>query len=165
MPLLPRQPDGTPLAGGTPWVEELMRELDRQGVLLSRLEAMSRDQRALIDQDDVEPLLAVLSDRQRVIEEVTRGVRASEGLRQRWEAERSSLPEVVRAGVQRRLDELSAAVAAIAARDEQDEALMRSRRDRVGDELRQVERSRRAMGAYADAKATGATARFQDRRA
>lgn len=142
------------------WCEAMAALLDRQAGLLSRLDALSRGQRELIERDDAEGLLRVLGERERVVEGLTASAVEIEGMKQRWESVERDLPQVEVARMRRRLEAVRALAEEIAARDESDRGVLVRRRDALASELVGVSRGRRAADAYGGAGERGA--RFQD---
>ncbi len=67
--------DGTPTneaAGVPPWAAELLRLYDSCNAALGQLDALSQRQRSLIDMEDPEPLLALMTQRQHTAEALAR---------------------------------------------------------------------------------------------
>jgi hypothetical protein len=140
-------------------VEEL---LDRQRLLLERLEALSLHQGELIDRDDSARLLDLLAQRQHLVDGIADLNAALEPHRARWPAVLSAMAEAERDRVNRKLDALSDLAGRLAERDEADRLRLERRRDAVSAELRNVTRGRGAVAAYA---LGAARAIFQDREA
>jgi predicted phage gp36 major capsid-like protein len=137
--------------------------LDAQRGLLGELDALSQRQSTLIDGEDMEPLLALLDERQRVIEQFMPASRTLDELRWRWRTVRAALSETRRDQVQRAEDAVLHLFTQVARRDERDQARLKSRLDLTATELAGLATSRRAAGAYGPTANT--TARFQDRQA
>jgi hypothetical protein len=137
--------------------------LERQHELLSRLDALSRRQGACIDADDDNGLLAVVGQRQEVVDLLTRLSLELAPYRTRWEAHLAAMAPDGREQVRRRVGVLSALAGAIAARDAVDRARLASRRDRLAEELTGLGMGREAMTAYRQRPAAGPS--FQDREA
>jgi hypothetical protein len=142
---------------------EYVSLLDAQRALLGELDALSQRQSTLIDGEDLEPLLALLDERQRVIDRVMPASRTLDELRWRWRTVRAALPETRREQVQRAEDAVLQLFTQLARRDERDQARLRGRLDATGAQLAGLATSRRAAGAYGPVSSTAA--RFQDRHA
>jgi hypothetical protein len=142
---------------------EYVSLLDAQRDLLGELDALSQRQSTLIDGEDLEPLLALLDERQRVIEQFMPASRALDELRWRWRTVRAALSESRREQVQRAEDAVLHLFTQVQRRDERDQARLKSRLDSTGAQLASLATSRRAAGAYGPI--TPSTARFQDRQA
>jgi len=141
---------------------DLIAVIDRQGGLLGQLDALSQRQRALAEADDIEPLLALLAQRQEIVDQLARGSETVERLRVSRERAGGTPPQGERAEVQRRLNALAELAAAVSRRDEADQEVLRGRRERVASELAELTASKRAVSAYGGGGAAP-TARFQDR--
>lgn len=142
---------------------EYVSLLTSQRALLGELDALSQRQSALIDNEDMEPLLALLDERQRVIDQVMPVSRTLDELRWRWRTVRAALPESRRDQVQHAEDALLGLFTQVARRDERDQARLKSRLESAGAQLSGLATSRRAAGAYGQTPA--AAPRFQDRHA
>jgi exonuclease VII large subunit len=140
---------------------EYLAVLARQRALLGELDALSQRQSLLIDEPVLDPLLAVLEERQQVVDRITELHRTSEQLRQQWERMQEQLPESHRREVQRELDAVSALAEQVQRRDEQDHARLKKRLESVTAELASLSLSRQAATAYAPAPHNAP--RFQDR--
>jgi hypothetical protein len=111
----------------------------------------------------MEPLLALLEERQRVIDRFMPASRTLDELRWRWRTDRAALPEPRRDQVQRAEDAVLQLLTQVARRDERDQARLRTRLDSTGAQLAGLATSRRAAGAYGPV--SNASARFQDHQA
>lgn len=150
---------GKPEHGGM-CVETL---LTRQQELFGRLDALSQRQGALIQSDETDRLLRLLTERQDIIDEIAKTNSELEPYRGRWDAFLGELPAASRDRVKVRLDAVAHLAGTIAQRDEADRRELQSRRDAMVTELSKVATGRGAMAAYGPAAADGA--RFQDREA
>jgi uncharacterized protein involved in exopolysaccharide biosynthesis len=119
--------------------------LRRQVTLLADLDRLSRDQRDLIASADGPALADLMSRRQAVIDALTACRREAEPLRDRWAAAGSPLREHVEALESR----VVSSAGEVAARDAQDLAALRTRRDALASELVGLARDRRVAGVYA----------------
>lgn len=141
---------------------EYLALLAHQRAMLGELDALSQRQSLLIDEPVLEPLLAVLEERQQVVDRITQAHRTSEQLRAQWERMQPQLPEAHRQQVQREIDAVASLAEQVQRRDERDHARLKRRLDSVTSELAGLAVSRKAASAYAPA--TPDSPRFQDRR-
>src|SRR3954465_9054482 len=72
---------------------EYISLLTSQRGLVGELDALSQRQTGLIDGEDMEPLLVLLDERQRVIDQVMPTSRTLDELRWRWRTLRAALSE------------------------------------------------------------------------
>jgi hypothetical protein len=129
-------------------VREVEILLQRQQDLFSQLDAMSQRQSALIEAQDTDRLLAVLAERQSVIDRIAETSVRLEPYRASWDAVMKGLDEPGRARVRRRIDVLAELAERVAKRDEADRAMLETRRDAVAGEITQINRGRGAVAAY-----------------
>jgi hypothetical protein len=141
---------------------EYLSLLALQRALLGELDALSQRQSLLIEEPVLDPLLAVLEERQQVVDRITQSHRTSEQLRAQWDSMQSHLPEAHRQQVQREIDAVASLAEQVRARDERDHARLKQRLEGVTAELAGLATTRKAANAYAPAPAS--TPRFQDRR-
>lgn len=146
-----------PGAGG---LVALVRE---QIGLYERLEEMSLRQHELVEREDTDALLAVLSERQRLIEDISAVASRMTPFRAGWDDHVGALAEGDRRSLREGLDSLASMMSRIADRDESDRRTMEARRQRVQDQIAGVKRGGSAVKSYAQAPARGP--RFQDRQA
>lgn len=150
------------------WAPRLARVLDRQREVYERLELLSLSQAQLIHEDQTDELLAVLGQRQSLIEQLTALNDELAPFTERWSELASRLSEQHREDLRQRFDEVGRLVESITRRDESDRRALEVRRSSVGSELQSLTRSRGAVAAYSRAQTpAGGEApgpRFQDRR-
>jgi hypothetical protein len=159
---VPGHPQMPPDAGEACF-SEYISLLDSQRALVGELDALSQRQSTLIDGEDMMPLLALLDERQRVIDRVMPASRMLDELRWRWRTVRAALPETRRDQVQRAEDSLLQLFTQVARRDERDQGRLKTRLDSTGSQLAGISTSRRAAGAYG--AISHMSPRFQDRSA
>lgn len=140
---------------------ELVALLEQQRALYEELDALSARQSALITNQDTDALLSVLSERERIVHRLQTVSEHIEPYRQDWSSLLGRLSPALRERVEHRLDELSALLERISARDEADRAALVSQRDDVAHRLEGVSRGRSAVGAYG--KGPSPSPRYQDR--
>jgi len=151
------------LADPTRWMPRLERLLEEQASLCASLNDLGRRQGEHIRADEMETLLGVLAERQRVIERFTEVSQELEPFRARWEELMAAAPPQRREAFRKRVDELSAAIQEVAARDEQDREALAARRQTLASELSGVQQGRGAVAAYGRSDARPAGPRYQDR--
>ncbi len=141
---------------------EYLSLLAQQRALLGELDALSQRQSLLIDEPVLDPLLAVLDERQQVVDRITQTHRTSEQLRAQWDAMHGQLPEAHRQQVQRETDAVASLAEQVQKRDERDHTRLKKRLEGVTAELAELATTRKAASAYAPASPNAP--RFQDRR-
>lgn len=156
---------------GDPRVMEVFRRLvgllDEHRRLYQELDTLARRQSELIEADDTDALLAVLAERQAIIDRLDHGKRRLDPARADWERISHEVSGDEREHVRLVLAEVTQLAGRVAARDEEDRRRLESRRDQIADEVVSLSRSRKAAAAYGpaggNAGPSGLAARFQDR--
>jgi uncharacterized membrane protein YccC len=143
------------------WTARFERLLTRQIELCQELAALAERQRSCIDGDDPDSLLAVLSERQAVINRLRETAEEAAPLRERWSAARFDDPETRATGVRELINRLTDLMRQIAERDAEDRQRLNRARDALAGRLAGVARSRGALAAYGPTGSRGP--RFQDR--
>ena len=132
--------------------------------LYQKLDTLSVQQHDLVESEDTDGLLAVLTARQQLIEHISDSAARMAPYRARWDEHVSELKDTDRESLRKGLDDLSSLMAAIADRDEADRVAMEARRERVKSQIGGVKRGSAAVNAYGGpAGARGP--RYQDREA
>ena len=137
--------------------------LERQHELLAALVALSRRQGDLIEAEDDDGVLAVLAERQPLVDELVELNTALRPWRAAWDRHLAALPPAQRDHVARRAEVVAGLARTLAARDEEDRGRLARRRDDLADELAALGTRRGALTAYRVAVPGGAT--YQDREA
>lgn len=135
--------------------------LDEQHELLARLEALSCRQSALIEGDDDQSLLALLAERQDVVDRLSASRHELLSGRQGWDRVLERFPETRRQVIRGRLEQIAELARVVAARDEADRRRLEARRDRLSEELADLGKSRGALAAYGT-RVTDQGPSFQD---
>jgi hypothetical protein len=135
--------------------------LERQETLFLRLDALSKRQSRLVQEERTDELLGVLGERQSVVDALEETSRAVEPFRARWDEVMSRARPEQRTRVRGQIERLAELAAAIAARDDADRHEIERRRDRLAGDLAGVGRTRGAVSAYGAPRGRPA-ARFQD---
>jgi len=144
-----------------PWIDELVALLERQQAAVGRLLALARSQGALIEKGRSEPLLGLLAQRQRLIDEFT----AVQGELSTRTGDLTRRLQSVAAGDRDRIrgliDDISARLGEIMQLDEKDQHALAAARERARTELAAHGAARQARSAYAGRPY--APSRFADR--
>lgn len=138
--------------------------LEEQETLFLRLDALSKRQRGLVEDEQTDELLRVLSERERVLEGIEASSQELRPYRARWETVLAEAGVEQRERLSGQVDRLGELARVIAARDDADRRLMEERRNRLADEIAGAKRGRGAVSAYG-AGGAAAEPRFQDREA
>ncbi|MGP1271926.1 MAG: flagellar export chaperone FlgN [Phycisphaerales bacterium] len=141
----------------------IARLIDEQVGLYEELDQLSAHQHAIIEDDDTDAILRVLSDRDAVIGRIRDVSSRLAPYQARWSEHIALLPDAERDRLRARLSSVEAMMERISSRDESDRLAMQRRRETLGGQLSGVNRSGQAMSAYTKAHAKGP--RFQDREA
>ncbi|MBM4108064.1 MAG: flagellar protein FlgN [Phycisphaerae bacterium] len=140
-----RNPDGqSPEAVA----RQLEASLSEQLGLLGQLDALGQRQSRLIDEDDPDRLLEVLAERQAVIDRMEGCARRLVPLQQRWDVTAGTTDAGSRDRIRQRLESIAGLIDAIDRRDAHDRERLEDRRREIARELGELDRSRRATGAY-----------------
>lgn len=150
------------------WGPRLVRILKKQLEFYRQLAALSVRQHELIEGEKTDALMALLTDRQRVIEQISDVNSEVEPFAAHWAALMPRLDAAQRTAVGGLLEELDGLVETITDRDEKDRHVLESRRASASEALDDVSRRRAAVGAYGGQSSNGAagrpTPRYQDRK-
>ncbi len=138
--------------------------LTRQRDLYRELGGLSARQQVLVEASRTEELLAVLTQRQALIDQLTACNKEVAPFRSRLGDIAAAAPEATRAMIRDRVDEVQSLLEEIIGRDEADREKLEASRRRVGDEMKRVDATPAAVNAYrAQAGVRSpATARFTD---
>jgi hypothetical protein len=131
----------------------LMQTLERQRDLYRRLRALTERQRGLVSQDDPQPLLALLGDRQKLVDELLSVNEQLAQYRRGWTEVYGRLDEPSRRRVTEMLEEANATLGLILNSDSRDSAMLSTRRQDLADRMSAVGEASRAGAAYAAARA------------
>ena len=134
---------------------ELIAQLTEQRDLYAQLAGLADHQRSLIADDETERLLAVLAQRQKIVDRL--GVLADQ-LRpdlRNWREIRSRMAEADGRQADRLVGEMNTLLSAIVAKDEADAQLLAARKGSAATALAGLKRSKEAGAAYAAAVSSG----------
>jgi hypothetical protein len=147
------------------WVPRLQRMLDRQVALYTELDTLSRQQADLIDSGDTATLLAVLTSRQSLIDQITTANADLDPFVRSWPLLLAQITEAQRSDLEARFAGLDTLIGGIATRDDDDRRRLESRRKAASETISSANRARAAASAYAPAARGAAIPRYQDREA
>lgn len=150
-------------------VQALIDLLEQQKSLYGSLQSLSARQQAIIEQGDTEQLLAVLSERQVLVDQLTGINKQVAPLRSRMSEISASASETKRKSLRALVDDVQAMLQAIIDRDEQDRRVLEASKASVGQQLQKIKTAPAAMNAYKanamrTAKVPASVARFTDSR-
>ncbi len=144
------------------WRPALFRLLGEQRIRLERLERLAERQAALIERGDTDGLLALLAERQPLVDELAGLTEEVQPYREAWAEVARALGPVDGERAMREAEWMESAAARLAERDRRDAAMLEARRDALAQEISAMPSARGAVAAYSrGASAIGA--RFQDR--
>jgi hypothetical protein len=129
--------------------EAMLDLLARQADLYDRLEALSKEQNALVTAEDTQPLMTVLARRQRVIDDLQAISRQVKPLRERWDSVRLGLEPSQREAADTLWGRAKESIARLLAADTEDARKLHVRKQQTGAALGQVHAKRAAVAAYA----------------
>ncbi len=143
--------------------EAALELLGRQLALYQELEELSRRQPGLIESDDTDGLLALLAQRQAVIDRLGELNAELGPIRAEWPRLSRTLTERDRDACRETIDGIAGLAQVIAERDALDRSTLERRRSAVASELSSLSAGRSAVGAYGPRRADAP--RYQDREA
>lgn len=143
------------------WKDRLRAVLTEQHDLVSQLATLVEKQESLISEGKTEPLLALLSDRQRIVDRIAERQEELSELTRNLEARLEHLPPDERQQFRSLIDGITEHLGHIMARDEQDRSTLQSRRDKTHSELQSISSVKQARNAYLTKGSPGS--RFADR--
>lgn len=156
----------TPESPAASWLSAITRLLEEQRDLCRGLDALSQQQRACVDREDAPAVLAVLGERQAVIERLQTVGKGLEPLIADHERHARSMTPPQRQSYDALVSEVAGLLDAVKARDAADRVSLERQRDAVTRELTGVAKGRGAAAAYgAGAPASSANfgAMYQDK--
>jgi len=133
----------------------LLALLRRQNDVYRRLRVLADRQKALVAEDDVQPLLALLAERQKLVDSLVELNRQLAPYRADWTARYSRLDAATRKEVAALLEEANAALGAVLLGDQRDSAALEARKRDLGGRLSTTDAASRASHAYAVAGGAG----------
>ena len=131
----------------------LLDLLKKQNGLYRRLRMLTDRQRALVAEDDVQPLLSLLAERQQVVDGLVGVNQQLAPFRANWSGRYDRFDEGTRRRVAEFLEEANASLGLILQSDQQDSATLSAKRMDVAERLAGAETGSRASAAYSAARA------------
>jgi len=144
------------------WERRVESLVDSLRGLYGQLDGLSRRQGELLAGDKLDALLALLRERQGVIDKIAVAAEELGPYVRDWDALAGRLDEETRSRIRGGIDEIEATARAVGRRDDEHRRALESQRNRVADQLAGVGRGRAAVSAYGGGKRV-ASPRFQDR--
>lgn len=138
----------------------LLKLLERQQALVEQLAGLADRQRALIDTSDTDRLLAVLAQRQGIMDQFTAGQDSLGRLTEAARREGATEP-AMQQRIGTLIEDITSRLARIMRHDEQDRDLLGASRDRVGKALTGLSVAKEARRTYLRARTVNN--RFSDR--
>ncbi len=138
-------------------VSRLLEVLERQRGLYRRLRVLTERQQGLVTQDDPQPLLALLADRQKLVDELVTVNKELTAYREEWTEIYGVLDDCSRRRVTEMLEEANATLGTILHRDSRDSAMLSARRQDLAERISAVDAASRAGAAYASAGRSGSS--------
>jgi len=136
-------------AGGGFDAGELTGLLSEQRRLYVQLSGLADQQRSLITGDDPERLLAVLGDRQQVLDRLEALGRRLQPYQRNWVQTRARMSRVQEREVDVLVSEINRLLSAIVAKDEADAQLLAARKSSTSKSIAGLKTARQAGAAYA----------------
>lgn len=142
--------------------EELVTLLGHQRTLFRRLSMLAERQRALVVEDDARPLMALLAERQKLVDGLTGLSARLAPYRERWSEVYAALDDTSRRAVAVMLEEANAALGRIVQADGKDCETLSARRESISQRLSERTAAGSAHGAYATAATPAGVGRLAD---
>lgn len=133
----------------------LLELLEQQRSLYRRMRALTERQRSLVVRDDTQPLLKLLADRQKLVDELVKLNDDMAGFRRDWTSIYNGLDEPSRQRVSELLEEANSSLGAILQSDSKDSETLSARKQNIGDRLVDSGAAGRATAAYAASGTSG----------
>ncbi|MCG3180684.1 MAG: hypothetical protein BIFFINMI_03047 [Phycisphaerae bacterium] len=131
-----------------PRAEELLDLLHRQHKLYQELHRLAQQQRSLIAAEDPSGLLAILSSRQRLIDQLSRINSRLEPVRADWKRIEQRLSTEQRKTAGRLVEQVGQLLAEILAADEADSRTLSARKAATGEQIRNLAAGSQVQAAY-----------------
>lgn len=145
------------------WAPRLARFLDESIALYEHLLELAQRQTALIENQEHDSLLTLLTDRQKLVEQIAEHATLLDPFTSRWSDLEELLSSDQRDELRPRLDRLSTLMQDIVRCDETDRERLAKMRDDAARQLTTLDQNRRAASAYSGAHSPPAPPRYQDR--
>ncbi|MCL4220526.1 MAG: hypothetical protein KJZ65_04065 [Phycisphaerales bacterium] len=152
-------PGGT----GQDWRAGFEQALNTLTQAYGQLDALSQRQQALIDAGEMDRMLALLTERRTLVEQIERAAPGFDRGRRAWEEHAGALSEGQNVELARRVSAIERMGAVIAERDRKAGEVLARERDRLTEEMAGLGRASSAVSAYRPG-AGEPSPRFQDRK-
>ncbi len=129
-------------------VSNMLSLLNGQRDLYHQLKALSEQQTRCIREGSTEQLLSVLSERQAVIEALSRSNAELAPYRDKWGELTATADPRQRQQVRETLDEIERVLKEVVEQDERDRVELKGAQQQIGAQLTQVNKAGRAISAY-----------------
>jgi hypothetical protein len=127
---------------------ELESLLNRQLDLYRKLRGLADRQRQLVTQDDPQPLLALLGERQELVDELAGLSEVLLPAQRAWRRCADQVEPAVRTRIEQLLQRISGTLQSVLDSDAEDTRRLASRRQRAHQEVEQIHEGQRALTAY-----------------
>lgn len=154
----------TPFAPPSDDPAALIDLVTQQRDLYRQLKELSDQQATLIESGQTDNLLTLLSQRQRLVDSLTRINRDMVSRRQAMPDLQASLSPEQRVAMRSLMDEVDVLLRGIIEQDDRDRAQLQSAHQKVGAQLKQTHRSAAALSVYRGAVPAAGAPRFTDRK-
>lgn len=146
------------------WAGVFATLLAEQSELLTALDTLSRRQRLLIAGEAPEELLALMDERQHIVDRLESLTERLHPMQTRWTEGARTISQGQRSEIESRLKSLASLAREIAARDLSDQELIARRKQEIAQEIASTSGNQKAMHAYTGSSPSGGAV-FQDREA
>ncbi len=144
-------------------VSTMLSLLNGQRDLYHQLKALSQQQTRCIREGSTEQLLSVLSERQAVIEALSRSNAELAPYRDKWGELTAAAEPQQRQQVRETLDEIERVLKEVVEQDERDRVELKGAQQQIGAQLTQVNKAGRAINAYGPPKSRPHVSSFTDK--
>ncbi len=128
--------------------QRILSLLRAQATLYEKLEACATGQRALIESDDVKPLLTMLGDRRRITDALTEVSERLRPVRERWDEFRAFFTPTEKDQAEQLIDEAKERMCRLMDQDETDARLLAAKKQFTAKALGAVHARSQAITAY-----------------
>lgn len=128
--------------------EDVLDLLRKQDSMYTELESVSSRQRSLITGDDAGPLLTLLTDRQKLSDQLHRIATRLAPIRREWDGYRGRFTAAQRTEADQLLSETGRRLQRLIENDEQDARVLSGRKQAVAQTLRATHSTSQAISAY-----------------
>ena len=138
----------TPIEKPRTWPDSLIDLLQRQEKIVNKLFDLAKYQGQLIESKSTDPLLGLLSQRQKLIDEFTRMQGELSHLTEGRGEQLRDLDSPMRNRIQSLIDEIGESLNRVMARDDEDRKALEDARGQVQEELAATGAAQKARSAY-----------------